>query len=206
LAAELSRQGFIALRFDFSGNGQSDGLFDQSTYSKQISEMQTAVGLLADRGAKWIGLAGHSMGGLVSFLTAAHTDGVKAVCILASRLTGIKAIDFLSREQRTALRRTGEVFFSSRGRSLKLTEKFFDDAHRFDPAGLLKTFDKPLLLVHGDMDEIIPVEEAYKVRDVSGARMSLEIVSDADHMFSREEDRIYISRTVAEWFKEHSEY
>lgn len=206
LAGELSRAGFVTLRFDFSGNGQSEGTFDESTYSKQISEMQTAVEIIAARGAEWIGLAGHSMGGLVAFLTAVQTDSVKAVCALASRLTGIRAIDFLSREQRAALKRTGEVFFSSRGRSLKLTEKFFADSGSFDPIDLLKAFKKPMLVIHGDMDEIIPVEEAYKVRDLSSGRVDLEIVPDADHMFSREEDRIDISRSIVGWFKEQSEY
>jgi uncharacterized protein len=43
VAGELSRKGFFALRFDFSGNGQSEGIFEESTYSKQISEMQTAM-------------------------------------------------------------------------------------------------------------------------------------------------------------------
>ncbi|MFZ0613269.1 MAG: alpha/beta fold hydrolase [Desulfobacterales bacterium] len=205
IAGELSREGFVALRFDFSGNGQSEGSFDKSTYSKQISEMQAAMDIVAARGATWIGMAGHSMGGLVAFLTAAQTEAVKAVCALASRLTGIRAVDFFSRDQRAALQRTGEVFFSSRGRSLKLTENFFADADRFDPPNLLKTFDKPLMVVHGDMDEIIAVEEAYKVRDLSGGRVDLEIVPEADHMFSREEDRIDISRSVAGWFKEQSD-
>ncbi len=206
VAGELSRKGFFALRFDFSGNGQSEGIFEESTYSKQISEMQTAIGIVAARGAQWIGVAGHSMGGLVAFLTASQTDSVKAVCTLASRLTAIRAIDFFSRGQRAALHRSGEVFFNSRGRSLKLTEKFFADADRFDPTSLLRRFDRPLMVVHGDMDEIIPVEEAYKMRELSGGRVDLEIVPAADHMFSREEDRIDISRSVAGWFEEHSEY
>ena len=205
LADDLSREGFMTLRFDFSGNGQSEGVFTESTYSKQISEMQTATDFLAARGAGWIGVAGHSMGGLISFLTAARTDGIMAVCALASRLTGIRATHFLSREQRGTLQRTGEVFFSSRGRSLKLTGEFFSDADNFNPVDLFKAFHKPLLVVHGDMDEIIPVEEAYKVRDLSSDRVDLEIVPNADHMFSREEDRRDISRFVASWFKEKSE-
>jgi putative redox protein len=205
LADDLSREGFISLRFDFSGNGQSDGVFAESTYSKQISEMQTAVEFLAARGADWIGVAGHSMGGLISFLTGIRTDSIKAVCALASRLTGIRVTHFLSREQRRSLKRTGEVFFNSRGRSLKLTGAFFADADNFNPTDHLKTFHKPLLVVHGDMDEIIPVEEAYKVRDLSSKRVDLEIVPNADHMFSREEDRRDIAQIVARWFKEQSE-
>ena len=205
LADDLSREGFITLRFDFSGNGQSEGDFVESTFSTQISEMQTAVEFLAGRDADWIGVAGHSMGGLIAFLTAVGTDGIKAVCALASRLTGIRATHFLSREQRGTLQRNGEVFFSSRGRSLKLTGDFFSDADTFNPVELFKAFHKPLLVVHGDMDDIIAVEEAYKVRDLSDDRVDLEIVPNADHMFSREEDRRDISRFVANWFKEKSD-
>ena len=205
LADDLSREGFICLRFDFSGNGQSDGDFAASTYSKQISEMQTAVELLKGRGADWIGVAGHSMGGLISFLTGIRTDSIKAVCALASRLTGIRATHFLSREQQSTLKHTGEVFFSSRGRSLKLTGAFFADADNFNPVDLIKTFHKPLLVVHGDMDEIIPVEEAYKVKDLSSERVDLAIVPNADHMFSQEEDRRDISQIAVSWFKEQSE-
>lgn len=204
IAGDLSREGFIVLRFDFSGNGQSEGVFSESTYSKQIAEMQAAIDIVSTRGAQWIGLAGHSMGGLISFLTAAQTDGVKAACAVASRLTGIEANRFLSREQRAALKRDGEVLFNSRGRTLRLTDTFFSDADQFDPATLIASFDRPLLVVHGDMDEIISVEEAYKVKEISGGRADLDIIPGADHMFSREEDRHDASRYVAGWFKEQS--
>ena len=69
----------------------------------------------------------------------------------------------------------------------------------------IKTFHKPLLVVHGDMDEIIPVEEAYKVKDLSSERVDLEIVPNADHMFSREEDRRDISQIAVNWFIVQSE-
>lgn len=205
LAEDLSRQGFLALRFDFSGNGQSEGIFAHSTYSKQISEMKTAVEFLTAEGAIWIGTAGHSMGGLISFLTGAQTDSIKAVCALASRLTGFRAMHFLGREQRESLQRTGEVVFNSRGRSLKLTNDFFADAGNFNPPDLIKSWNKPLLVVHGDNDEIIPVDEAYRVRDMGKDRVDLEIVSNADHMFSREQDRRDISKFTVRWFKAQSE-
>ena len=204
LAQDLSSEGFLALRFDFSGNGQSEGIFAESTYSKQIIEVQTAVEFLSAEGAKWIGAAGHSMGGLISFLAGAQTDSIKAVCALASRLTGFRAMHFLSREQRDTLQRTGEVDFSSRGRPLKLTSEFFADADKFKPADVIKAITKPLLVVHGDRDQIIPVEEAYKTRDLGNDRVVLEIVSNADHMFSREEDRRAISQIAVRWFKEQS--
>ena len=131
LAEDLTREGFIVLRFDFSGNGQSEGEFSQSTYSKQVTEMQKAAEIVASKGAAWIGMAGHSMGGLISFLTASQTDGVHAVCTIGSRITAMKATHFLSQTQRDILKDAGEVSFTSRGRFLTITKDFFSDADQF---------------------------------------------------------------------------
>jgi putative redox protein len=200
IAKDLSNAGFIVLRFDFSGNGQSQGEFTESTYSKQVTEMETAVDVIASHGATRIGMAGHSMGGSISFLTAAQNDNVKAVCTIGSRITGLKVTGFLSRTQREILEKTGEVTFTSRGRFLKITDEFFTDADRFDLPQLLQSFDKPLLMVHGDQDEIIPVREAHKAREMSNGVARLEVIAGADHMFSREEDRQAVSQLVVDWF------
>ena len=49
---ELSKTGFDVLRFDFSGNGQSQGGFKHSTWSKQILEMEAAITMMKDRGGR----------------------------------------------------------------------------------------------------------------------------------------------------------
>jgi len=201
LAQDLAGAGFIALRFDFSGNGQSEGEFTQSTYSKQITEMQTATDLVVSNGAEWIGMAGHSMGGLISFLAAAQTTAVNAVCAIGSRLSGMRATYFLSGTQRDILENTGEVTFTSRGRFLTLTNDFFAEADRLNPSDLLKSFPKPLMMVHGDQDEIVPVQEAYKAQALSDNGMELVVVEGADHMFSREDHRDRVSALVVDWFK-----
>ncbi|HSO18918.1 MAG TPA: hypothetical protein VLT88_05655, partial [Desulfosarcina sp.] len=46
ICSGLCAAGFLALRFDFSGNGQSQGVFEHSTWSKQIREMEAAVALM----------------------------------------------------------------------------------------------------------------------------------------------------------------
>lgn len=204
LAEDLAAAGFIALRFDFSGNGQSEGDFSQSNYSKQIAEMQTAAALVADRGAGWIGMAGHSLGGLISFLSASQSESTHAVCAIGSRLSSMRASHFLSPTQREILEKTGEVSFTSRGRFLKISEAYFADAGGFDLPGLLSSFSKPLMVIHGDQDEIIPVAEAYRAREISGGRARLEIIPGADHMFGIEQHRIAASRLATTWFEEQS--
>jgi putative redox protein len=202
ICSELTEEGFMALRFDFSGNGQSEGNFAESTYSKQISEMETAAALLAEKGALWIGLAGHSLGAAIALLAAAQEQTVKAVCTLAGRLSGLNAMHFLSQNQRRELKNTGEVKFSSRGRALQLSNDFFADATKYNLPEVVASLQIPLLIVHGDSDEIVPVKEAYQAKEMNPANTRLAVIPMADHMFSRPEHRQQISKLVVKWFRE----
>ncbi len=202
ICSDLAAEGFIALRFDFSGNGQSQGDFGASTYSKQIADIQSAVDIIADKGADWIGLAGHSMGAVIAILTAARMNRVKAVCALAGRLSGLNATHFFSKPQLKELHDTGRVSFRSRGRPLQLSTAFFADAEQYNLPETLKSLQAPLLVVHGDHDEIVSVEDAYLAQELDPINTKLAIIPDADHMFSNDEHRLKTSKLVVKWFKE----
>jgi alpha/beta superfamily hydrolase len=201
ICSGLIRENFMALRFDFSGNGQSEGEFSESTYSKQISEMKTAIAFITQKGVSWIGLAGHSMGAAIAVLTAGSMIGVKAVCALSGRLSGMNATLFLSPDQQQQLRSTGRVAFTSRGRPLEISKNFFADADQYNLPETVGSLPSPLLVVHGDDDEIIPVQEAYQAQQLNSAGTTLAVVPDADHMFSSEEHRRQITELVVAWFK-----
>jgi uncharacterized protein len=198
----LAAENFLALRFDFSGNGQSEGEFSKSTYSKQIAEMQEAVGVILEKGVRRLGLAGHSMGAVIAVLTAPRIEAVKAVCTLAGRLTGLNAAYFFSREQIKELEDTGKVSFTSRGRSLQLSTGFFADAKQYDLPGTVKSLKTPLMVIHGDADEIIPVKAAYLAKTLNPERTELSVISGADHMFSNGIHRSQTVKLVVKWFKE----
>jgi len=198
----LAADNFLALRFDFSGNGQSEGEFSKSTYSKQVAEMQEASGVILKKGVRRLGLAGHSMGAVIAVLTAPRIETVKAVCTLAGRLTGLNASNFFSRSQIKELENTGKVSFTSRGRSLQLSTEFFADAKQYDLPETVKSLKTPLMVVHGDADEIIPVENAYQAKSLNPEHMELAVIAGADHMFSNDKHRSQIVKLVVRWFKE----
>ena len=200
LGHDFAKSGFLVLRFDFSGNGQSEGNFTQSTYTKQISEMKIACDIISSRGVSHIGLAGHSMGAVIALLTAVEIKKAKAVCTIAGRLSGMTATRFLNRAQQNELDQTGRVAFTSRGRQLMLTRDFFSDAGRFDLPALISGLKIPLLIVHGDQDEIIPVDEAYIPRNPGPEKTEMAIISGADHMFSNRDHRESVSRQIVTWF------
>ncbi len=198
----LAQKGFMALRFDFSGNGQSQGSFAESSYTKHIAEMKSAANFMSEKGASRIGFGGHSMGAAISVLAAAEIKNVKAVCVLAGRLSELIPARYLNDLQKKELRETGQASFDSRGRSLKLSENFFSDAHQHDIPGIVTSLQIPLLVIHGDQDDIIPVEETRSAYNLNPSNIKLAIIPGADHMFSDEGHREEIAAMAAEWFAE----
>jgi putative redox protein len=201
LSLALVEEAFKVLRFDFSGNGQSEGNFSESIYSKQVGDIKTAASFMSAQGVSWIGVAGHSMGAMVALLAASEMDSIKAICTLAAKASALQSFHFLSEDQIQALRRTGRVNFISRGRTLEFTEAFFADAAKYDLSSIMTSLPQPLMVVHGDMDEIIPVENAYRLLQYKKVNTELVIIPGADHMFSQDEHRQEVAQRVAQWFK-----
>jgi pimeloyl-ACP methyl ester carboxylesterase len=200
----LAASGFLVLRFDFSGNGQSEGSFVESTYSKQIAEMETAAAYLAGRGVSWLGLAGHSMGAMVALLAGAKIGSVRAICALAARSRVMRAAELLSPGQLQELRERGRVSFVSRGRALELSRELFSDAARYDLRRAVASLAQPILLVHGDADEITPVAEAYRIQRYRPEGTRLAVIPGADHMFSEDGHRRTVTEVVISWFEDQA--
>ncbi|MBT8406142.1 MAG: alpha/beta hydrolase [Deltaproteobacteria bacterium] len=193
--------GFKVLRFDFSGNGQSEGSFSESSYSKQIAEMNSAASFMSADGVSWLGLAGHSMGAMVALLAAAEINKVRAVCTLAAKATALHTTHFLNESQLQELQSAGQVHFASRGRDLELTQAFFDDATKYELSNIMPSLLQPWLIVHGDQDEVIPMKDAHRLYQYRPVNTELVIITGADHMFSQDKQRQEVTELVVKWFK-----
>jgi len=72
LTAQLVEQDIATLRFDFFGQGESQGPFERITVSIALAQALAALDLAASKGHRRIGLIGSSFGGLVAILAAAQ--------------------------------------------------------------------------------------------------------------------------------------
>ena len=80
----LTRKGIAVLRFDFTGLGDSQGDFSDTTFSSNVADLITAAGYLAANYAAPKILIGHSFGGTACLKAASHLPGVKAVATIGS--------------------------------------------------------------------------------------------------------------------------
>ena len=82
LAEGLVASGMSVLRFSFSGNGDSEGRFVDSTITKELSDLSAVNDALEAEGNRVI-YAGHSMGGAVGVSVAAVDKRIQALISLA---------------------------------------------------------------------------------------------------------------------------
>jgi putative redox protein len=199
-AARLTDAGFQVLRFDFSGNGQSEGVFIDTSYTQYITEMKDAADYLKSNGVTWLGLMGHSMGAAVSILAASRQPGIQAVCTLAGRLTTVDPAGIFSPQQLRQLQETGRLQFISRGRQLELDERFLNDMRDYDIQKVVTHLNLQVLVIHGTADEIISADQAIAAQMLNPDHLELFMMPGADHFFSQQEHRSAACRKIADWF------
>ncbi len=178
LCDKLAKRGIASLRFDFAGRGASEGrLFDLS-YSHEVEDLEAAVAFLVERGVERFGLFGSSMGGAVALLAAARDERVVAVATLAAVGHPAAIAERYPREAE-AWQRVGHIE-SEAGR---IGRGFLDDAMQHDVLSATGVLRAPVLVLHGELDDVVPVADAHDIA-TAARNASLEIVPGADHRFS----------------------
>jgi len=108
LADHLTRKGIAVLRFDKRGIGKSTGDYANATTEDFAGDAEAALACLKTRkevDAKKTGLIGHSEGGMIAPLVAAHSGDVAWIVLLAG--PGLKGEDTLLLQSELILKTAG---------------------------------------------------------------------------------------------------
>ena len=174
LAQGLSLRGLTALQITYSGNGASEGRFEDSTISKEVADLSSVLDTLDG----WaVGYAGHSMGGAVGALCASRDKRIQALCSLAGM---VQVQAFMERVFGGLA--PGEPMLGRE--QCPLSPALLDDARRIqDTLEPARQIQVPWLLVHGTTDELVPFSDSQEAQAASlGA--DLVPLEGADHRFS----------------------
>uniref|UniRef100_A0ACD5V5H2 Uncharacterized protein n=1 Tax=Avena sativa TaxID=4498 RepID=A0ACD5V5H2_AVESA len=93
LADAITKQGISIFRFDFSGNGESEGEFQYGNYRKEADDLHSVVSYLYQEKYDVTAIVGHSKGGDVVVLYASLYDDVRTVVNLSGRFYLEKGIE-----------------------------------------------------------------------------------------------------------------
>lgn len=198
---ELALNGFLVLRFDFSGNGESEGKFEEATYTKEMGDLDKAITLLTENGVSSLGVMGHSMGAAVSILQSSKDGRVKSLCTIAGHCSTIGIKDIFLPQTLERIEENGKEDVQLFGRTFTITKEFIDDAERHDIKTALAAFGRPYCTIHGKKDEVISSEKARSLYAWATGQKEIHIIKNADHMFSDEKAFKELKTLVVNWFK-----
>ncbi|WP_159883690.1 alpha/beta hydrolase [Paenibacillus puerhi] len=187
-ARELARHGYMVLRFDYGGCGESTGEYGEGGLDELIDQTRSVIDYVHGIDCidpQRVVLLGHSLGGAVALLTAARDKRVKTLVMWSSvaypfndivGITGKNAY-----EQAVQSGSTDYLGYS-------LKPVFFESLTRHQPFEQLRKFGGDVLLVHGTSDEVIPVDYCFLYQKLfwlrSQGQCDKEVIFQADHTYS----------------------
>jgi len=198
----LQKAGWNAFRFDFSGNGKSQGGFEDSTFSKCVGDLRAVVDYFYRKGYSPIGIIGHSMGGAVCILEAARDRKVKFVVPISAPLHLVESFrDYISAMKTRKMK--GEIQFYKEPTKewLTISRKFLRDLKGLKPLRDVKRIYAPILFIHGTKDESVPVKESEELFINANAPKELALVHEADHCFTGKGQLKALLNEITGWVK-----
>jgi uncharacterized protein len=193
LAEALSAAGIATVRISFSGNGTSEGRFEESCVSKEVDDL----GAVLDAFPGWkIGYAGHSMGAAVGVLRAASDSRIHFLVSLAGMA---HTAAFAEREFGNVTPGQGLMWDKP---ECPLSQTYMDDMRRVQSVlESARRIRVPWLFVHGSTDDVVPVQDSRDLFAAAVEPKQLIELPEADHVFS-DTQAVEMARHVVDWVKQ----
>ncbi len=175
LAARVAGNGFAVLLFDFT---------PLSLLSVQIEELRAVVSYSRREVSDRIVLFGRSMGGSAALAVAAADRLIAGLCLWSAPHNLHETFRLSLGDGYSRLLDGETVSIADEFGHVRLSPDFLVDFDRFDLltcAGLVS--GRPLLVVHGENDEIVPLRQAAAIFDQAGEPKQMTVVPGADHRF-----------------------
>ena len=193
LANAAAKAGFDALRFSFAGNGASGGSFLDSFPSSEAIDLGAVVDAVQGAGRGPVTYVGHSMGAAVGVLQASVDPRITRLVSLGGM---VHTADFVRRKFEGLA--PGALMWDKP--ECPISQAFLDDMARVGSVlPVAPRIRVPWLLVHGDADAVVPVDESREIAAKAGGPAKVVVLPGADHVFT-DAAELAASRVV-DWLK-----
>jgi len=186
LQDKINASGITTFRMDLLGHGESDGEFDDLTLTETIDDILCAKHELERIGYKNIGFIGTSFGG-VGGIMVASLEQFKFL-VLISPPTHYD-ISEMVKSSIYILRELIKVNKVTEKKKAHPNMKFFRDYGSHDSYDAAKKITAPVLIIHGNKDNIVPLAKSRKLQKmIKGSK--LKVVRDADHNYTTAQGKL----------------
>jgi pimeloyl-ACP methyl ester carboxylesterase len=195
LAGSLAQQGFLVLRYDRRGIGQSGGRTESATQRDYAEDLIAVIRWLARRDDvdnRRLAVVGYEDGGAIALQAAAREKKIGSLVLIATG--GTSGAELVLEQQRSELDRL-QLPEAERSAKIELQKQIqaaviegtgwealppevrrqadtpaFRSQLLFDPAEVMPRVKQPLLIIHGERDAEVPPHHATKLGDLARAR------------------------------------
>ncbi len=176
IASGLVEHGYNVLMFDLRGHGESDGNRMSAGYYEK-RDLLGAVDYVKERGLEHIGVLGFSTGAVATLMATTENSDIDAV-VSDSSFADLKDMMEPEFSKRT---RFPKFFLSPLLFMVRIM--YGVDFTAIKPVELVsKIAPRPILFIHGELDDTVPLEHAYRLQQASqNPENQLWVVPDAGH-------------------------
>ncbi|GLJ07341.1 hypothetical protein SUGI_0064810 [Cryptomeria japonica] len=189
LASAIANKGLSVCRFDFAGNGESEGQFLYGNYWKEAEDLRSVILYFRWKEFKVNTIIGHSKGGNAVLLYASKYKDIETVINISARYAldrGIKGR--LGKDYEDRLKQYEFIDVKDRSGNVlyRVTKESLMDRLLTDMKAAALSIDKDcrVLTIHGSKDELIPVTDAFEF-DKLIPNHCLHVLDGADHYYIR---------------------
>ena len=198
LSRALEDEGYGVLRFDFTGLGESEGDFADTTFSSNLDDLAAAAGFLRHEYQAPRLMVGHSLGGTAVLHACDRVPECVAVATIGSPYDP-EHVQHLFGDHMDAIARDGAAVVNLGGRKIRIKKAFLEDLGRHPEGEVMRNLDRALLIMHSPGDRVVGIENAGLLYAAARHPKSFASLDDADHLLRRRRDAQYAGRLLAAW-------
>ncbi|MCL6442715.1 MAG: alpha/beta fold hydrolase [Alicyclobacillus sp.] len=207
-ARELANAGFIVVRFDYGGCGESPGDYGATTLDELISQTLAVIEDVASLpyvDSANITLLGHSLGGAVALLSANRHSSISSLVLWAPVANPLREITEITGSEvyHQALANGSADYLS-----YQLQSRFFSSLNAYRPLSEAGEFEGDVLILHGSLDHEISPENTFMFDKVFRMRLTGSckkvIVENGDHVFSSDSVMREVISQTKSWLMKHT--
>ena len=205
ISRHLAALGTAVLRFDFTGLGDSRGVFSHTTFHDNRDDLHAAVEFLTRTHLPPELLIGHSLGGAAVLACASQIPSATALVNIASPASTRHLADYLALTN-PAIEQAGEGEVVIGGRSHLIRREMLAALRETDLPATLRNLQLPLLIFFSPLDETLPWRHGREMFELAAGPTSFITLDGADHLLVNQPgDTEFVARMIDLWSRRFSD-
>ena len=204
ISKAMAKKGYATLRFDFTGLGNSQGMFSKTTFSSDVADVLSAIEYLRDHHQMPALLIGHSLGGTAALEAAMQLDAsiakdIRAVVTIASPSQPAHVLHHFGHAL-TLLEQGIASSIEVAGEHYEIEPEFVEDLRSYDMRQRLANLSKPALIFNIANDALVGEKNAIELNEWIKGDSKIITLENSDHLLSKKEDTEFVTHEIDNWF------